>query len=295
MRSRRWVDDGFWLPAERATLYIFFPALLVTSLGRARLTGLPVAGIMVVEGLAVLALLVVGIVSARRLAGSPCHLDGPGLTSLLQCAVRPNTYVGLAAAAGLWGSEGVARVAICTAMVVPLVNLVFVPIMLRWGSSNPGRAFRWRTTLAPIATNPLIIACLIGIILNLSGLSLAGPAAAFLDILAGASLPLGLLAVGAGISLRTIKTAGAAVVAAVAAKMVVLPLLVLVMGRVAGLDGLTLTACVVYAALPAAPVSYAFARQMGGDAPLVATMLSAQTVAAAVIMPLWIWLVDGRL
>jgi hypothetical protein len=27
---------------------------------------------------------------------------------------------------------------------------------------------------------------------------------------------------------------------------------------------------------------------MGGDAPLVATMLSAQTVAAALIMPIWI-------
>ncbi|MDO8607167.1 MAG: AEC family transporter [Phaeospirillum sp.] len=293
MRSRRWVDDGFWLPAERATLFIFFPALLVVSLARAKLTGLPVAGIMAAEGIAVLVLLGVGMVAATRLARPPFHLDGPAFTSLLQCATRPNTYVGLAASAGLWGTEGVALVAICTAMVVPLVNLVFVPIMLRWGRSDTGAAFGWRTTLVPIATNPLIIACLIGIGLNLSGLTLTQPVATLLDILAGASLPLGLLAVGAGLSLRTLRSAGTAVALAIAAKMAALPLLVLIVGRVVGLDGLTLTVCVVYAALPAAPVSYVFARQMGGDAPLVATMLSAQTLAAGVLMPLWIWLVGS--
>ena len=47
------------------------------------------------------------------------------------------------------------------------------------------------------------------------------------------------------------------------------------------------------AALPPAPTSYVLARQMGGDAPLVAAMLSVQTLAAAVVLPLWIMLVSG--
>jgi predicted permease len=288
MRSRRWVDDGFWIPAERATLYIFFPALLVVSLAKAPLAGLPVAEIMMAEGLAVLILLGIGIALAGPLGRPPFRLDGPGFTSLLQCAVRPNTYVGLAAAAGLWGTEGVALVAICTAMVVPLVNLVFIPVMLRWGRSETGNSLRWRPILLSVVSNPLIIACVMGIGLNLSGLALPRPLTMFLDILAGASLPVGLLAVGAGLSLRTLRRAGASVMLAVLAKMVALPLLVLAMGHAAGLGGLPLVACIAYAALPAAPVSYVFARQMGGDAPLVATMLSAQTLAAALIMPVWI-------
>jgi len=293
MRSRRWLDDGFWMPAERATLYIFFPALLVVSLAKAPLSGLPVAEIMAVEGLAVLLVLGLGAALAGPLTRPPVGLDGPGLTSLLQCATRPNTYVGLAAAAGLWGGDGVALIAICTAMVVPLVNLVFIPVMLRWGRSDCGRSMRWGTVVNSIVTNPLIIACTVGIGLNLTGLVLPAPVSAFLDILAGAALPLGLLAVGAGLSLRTLRRAGVPVVLSIAAKMVLMPLLVLAMGHSLGLEGLSLTACIAYAALPAAPVSYIFARQMGGDAPLVATMLSAQTLAAAVLMPAWIVLVGG--
>jgi malonate transporter len=50
---------------------------------------------------------------------------------------------------------------------------------------------------------------------------------------------------------------------------------------------------ILYASLPAAPVSYVVARQMGGDALLVASMLSAQTVAAALIMPVWILALGG--
>lgn len=292
MRSRRWVDDSFWPSAERATFNIFFPALLVVSLARAKLEGLPVQDIMVVQGIAVLVLAGLTLASARQLAKAPLRLDGPAFTSLFQCAVRPNTYVGLAAGAGLWGSEGVALMAICTALVVPLVNLMVIPVLLCWGRGAKSGGFRWRSALRPIATNPLILACLVGIGLNLSGVLIPKPLGGLLDILAGASLPLGLLAVGAGIQLRTLPQAGASVALAVLTKMVLLPLLVLFLCRQWGVDGLPLVANVVYAALPAAPVSYIFARQMGGDAPLVASMLSVQTLAAAVILPLWILIVE---
>jgi len=293
MRSRRWIDDSFWLPAERATFFLFFPALLVTALARARLDGLPVGGIMVAEAGAVMIMAVGTGLAASGLKRAPWRLDGPAFTSLFQCSMRPNTYVGLAVAAGLWGAQGVALVAICTAAVVPLVNLLGILAHLRWAGRD-GAAFRWRDAILPVVRNPLILSCVAGIALNLAGIGMPPVIGPFLDILAGASLPLGLLAVGAGIRLGDLNRAGASVGLSIATKMAGLPLLVLVLGALCGLDGATMAASVLYAALPAAPVSYVVARQMGGDAPLVATMLSAQTVAAALIMPVWILALPGH-
>lgn len=293
MRSRRWIDDSFWLPAERATFFLFFPALLVTALARARLDGLPVGGIMAAEAGAVMIMAVGTGLAASGLKRAPWRLDGPAFTSLFQCSMRPNTYVGLAVAAGLWGAQGVALVAICTAAVVPLVNLLGILAHLRWAGRD-GAAFRWRDAILPVVRNPLILSCVAGIALNLAGIGMPPVIGPFLDILAGASLPLGLLAVGAGIRLGDLNRAGASVGLSIATKMAGLPLLVLVLGALCGLDGATMAASVLYAALPAAPVSYVVARQMGGDAPLVATMLSAQTVAAALIMPVWILALPGH-
>ena len=42
---------------------------------------------------------------------------------------------------------------------------------------------------------------------------------------------------------------------------------------------------VISAALPASPSSYVLASQMGGDAPLMAGILTAQTILAALTIP----------
>jgi predicted permease len=178
--------------------------------------------------------------------------------------------------------------------VVPLVNLLGILALLRWAGPGQAAAFRWRTVLRQIITNPLILSCLVGIALNLGGISLPPVIGTFLDILAGASLPVGLLAVGAGLSLGELRRAGAPVGLSIVAKMAALPLLALILGVLSGLEGQNLAAVILYSSLPAAPVSYVVARQMGGDAPLVATMLSVQTVAAALIMPVWILAVPGH-
>lgn len=291
LRVRRWVDDAFWPGAERLTYYILFPALLLTSLAKARLGGVSAGGMAVAQGGSLLVMAGAMVVLSPWLMGPWTRMEGPGFTSLFQCVLRPNSYVGLGIAAGLWGSEGIALTAFCLAVVVPLVNLLCVLAMLRWAKREDAAAFRWRAVTGPIATNPLILSCLLGITLNLSGIGIPAAAEPLLAILGGASLPLGLLAVGAGLSLGAVRQAGFPVLLSLVLKMAVLPLMVWTGGRLAGLDGLALVVCVVFAALPPAPASYVLARQMGGDAALLSAMLSAQTLATAVVLPLWIMLV----
>lgn len=53
-----------------------------------------------------------------------------------------------------------------------------------------------------------------------------------------------------------------------------------------GLSGAALAAVIICLAVPSASASYILARQMGGDAPLMAAILTAQTVLSFATMPI---------
>ena len=71
-------------------------------------------------------------------------------------------------------------------------------------------------------------------------------------------------------------------------KLAGLPLLTAASCWLLGVDGLARTVALIFAALPAATSSYILARQMGGAPGLVANILTVQTLAAAVTLPLLI-------
>lgn len=282
MRARRLLEPAFWTQAERLTYYLLFPALLVTNLAEAKLTGLPVLTIAAAQGLGIFVILGAAALPLRhfwpRLKG-----DGPGFTSLFQGAIRPNTYMAFAVAAALWGATGVTVAAISAAVVVPLVNLLCVAALVHWGHSGGRRGLG--PTLVAIARNPLIVACLIGAGLNLSGIGLPPIIGPFLKILAQASLALGLLCVGAGLDLGALRGTGRVVVATLVLKLAALPAVVGTLGWWFGLRAEPLAATILYAAVPVAANAYVLARQLGGDFKLAAAIITASTLAAAVTLP----------
>lgn len=54
--------------------------------------------------------------------------------------------------------------------------------------------------------------------------------------------------------------------------------------------GVPLAVAIICAAVPTASFSYVLARKLGGDAPLMARILTIQIIAAALTLPLMIWL-----
>jgi predicted permease len=278
LRLRQLVPDSLWPSIEKMTYFLFFPALLFLNCLRVPLDDASTGNLLLAMGGGVLA------IAAMSLLGLTVVKARPAFSSVFQGAIRPNTYVGLAAAAALYGKTGVALTSVCVAIVVPLVNLLSVMAMLAYGEG--GRPKGALALLKPVIANPLINACLLGLLLNLLGIGLPQFATRFLDILASASLPMGLLAVGAGVDLKALSKAGGPVFLSAALKMLTLPLVTL--GLLAGL-GLGPEATRVgflYALLPCSASSYVLARQMGGDAPLMANIISVQTVLAMASMPL---------
>lgn len=277
LRARAVLAEGFWEPAERLTYFILFPALLVTTLSGADLAGLDVGGMAGAVGAAILVM-----AFAALGAGAALKLDGPALTSLFQGAVRQNTYIGLAVSFGVFGADGLAAAALAVAVIVPLVNVLSVAMLARFGH---GTRPTLMGTARRMAGNPLIIACAVGIGLNLAGLGLPPVIGPLLDILANGALPLGLLTVGAGLDIKAARAGGKTVGAAVCLKLVALPMITALACWTFGVSGIAAFVAVLFNGTPSAPTSYILARQLGGDARLMAGIITVQTGLALITLP----------
>lgn len=267
----------FWPLAERFTYYLLFPVLLVLKISTAELPQQGVGSVV----MALLALLLLTSIASLLLARL-LNLEPPQQSSLFQGGVRFNTYVGLAAAVELFGEPGLLWGALFLGLMIPLVNVVCVAVFIVSGSSDQG----WRGLGVSLLKNPLILACLFGGGLNLSGIGMPSPLIPVLGLLAQMALPLGLLAVGVGLDLKVLRGGGAALWGACGLKLLFCPVLFVLLAQLLSLPIEATSVLLVFAALPTASSAYILARQMGGDAPLMAGMITVQTLLAMVTMPL---------
>jgi malonate transporter and related proteins len=277
LRARNFPGDAFWPGAERLVYWILFPALLLLTTAGSDLTGFRTLPITLALVAAVLLTAALTFALRGRLG-----LDGASFTSVFQGAIRNNTYVGLAGAGALYGEAGLEVMGILVFVVVTLVNVLSVIVLL----SHRGRAMGVGDLLVSVAKNPLILACVGGFVLNATGLGLFGLATAMLDILGSAALTLGLLCVGAGLEPGRLGRNPPAVVATSILKLVIMPVATWAFCRLFGVEGVTAATALLFTAAPVSASSYVLARQLGGDAPLMASLITITTILAAVTMPL---------
>jgi malonate transporter and related proteins len=287
---RHWfiTEDAHWVGLEKLLYYVMFPALLVRTMARADLTNVPVvavggtlfASVLLMAGLCFL---------LRPLLARHLSVDGPAFTSLFQGATRWQTFVVLAVVGNLFGDLGLALASVAMVAMIPLLTVLCVWVLVHYAS--PGKP-HWRDALLAMVQNPFIWACVIGLALNPIASAIPRPLDVFIDALGRSSLALGLLIVGAGLRPRELVHLRAATLIACALKLIVMPAIAIALARAAGLSGANLTVVACCASVPAASNAYILARQMGGDAPLMAQILTVQTVLAIVTMPIAIALVS---
>lgn len=272
------LSDAFWPQAERLSYYILLPALFIQSLASARLEGLPV-GPMVAALVASTVAVALCLLAARRFLS----LADPAFTSVFQGGVRFNNYVGISAAAGLLGAQGVALAAVANAAIVPTVNILCVLVFARYGRGGDASL---RGIVRQLLRNPLVLACLVGIALQASGLSLPTGLDQTLKTLGQASLALGLLCVGAALDFSGARRWLHPLGLATLSKFALMPLATLLACHAFGLHGPAAVAALLFQTLPTASSSYIMARQLGGDAPLMAGIIATQTLLASIALPL---------
>lgn len=282
LKRVRFLPDESWVAFDRTIYFIFFPALLIHSIGTTDFSG-----DLIVRVGSVLLILIFVLAGSLILVRRFLPISSPAFSSIFQCAVRWNGFVALAAARPLLGEEGFAIVALGIAVMVPTINVLCVIILAHGsGAATPSRLFRL------LGTNPLILGSLTGILLNATGIGLPGPTADFAQLLGRGALALGLLSVGAALNFQAVAQAGWSVALGTTLKLVIKPALAFGIAIWAGLEGVELAAVMLIASVPTATSGYVLARQLGGDAPLMAALVTSTSLAAMVTMPIWMILVQ---
>jgi predicted permease len=212
----------------------------------------------------------------------------PRFHSIFQGATRWQTYVGLAVSGNLFGDLGLALASVAMVAIIPIANVFSVGVLARYASAQKRSA---GAIVMTVALNPLIWACAIGVALNVTHIPLPKLWHEVADPLGRASLPIGLLVTGAGLHLESMFRPSLAASLAVFLKLVLMPAIAVALALQFGLTGSSLAIVTVCSAVPTSSSAYVMARQMGGDAPLLAQIITLQTILAAVTMPIAIALV----
>ncbi|MBV8501189.1 MAG: AEC family transporter [Paucibacter sp.] len=270
------LDRPVWDAAERLVYYLLFPVLLFHSIVRTPLdpastASLALAGVVTVG---------CGIFLAYNLKRLP-GVDALAHASGAQVAFRFNSFIALAVAERLLGAQGVAWVALLVALCVPICNVAAVWPLARQG----GHGY-----LRELSRNPLIIATVAGLLANIAGLKFPQPLALTLNRISLAALPLGLMAVGAGLRFGALRDWPLLATGFIAIRHLALPLVALVLSALLHLPAPQALILLMFSALPTASSAYVLAARMGGRADFVAGLVTLSTLTGMVSLPLWLLL-----
>ncbi|KPF46656.1 transporter [beta proteobacterium AAP121] len=263
-----------WDAVERLVYLLLFPALLFGAIVRnpvSPASALPLAG----SALAVVAL---GVLLAYGLRLWPA-VDARLHASGAQTAFRFNSYVALALAERLAGPPGLAWMALVVSVCVPLCNVAAVWPLARHG----GQGY-----LRELARNPLIIATVAGLLFNALGLRLPALLDTTVARIGAAALPLGLMAVGAGLQLGALREAPRLAAALLGIRHALLPAFAVLLVVALGLPPGQQAVVVAFAALPTASSAYVLAVRMGGHGGYTAGLVTMSTLIGMVALPLWL-------
>ena len=284
LRQFKVFGEGAWTSIERLTYYVFFPSLLFVSLATADISDLPVV-IMAAGVVGTPTIILLILLSCRAWLG----IDGPAFTSVTQGATRFNTYIGIPLVITFFGEKYIALCALFIGFMVPFINIVSVWLLTQYGKAGSTKGH----PLVDLIKNPLIISCLAGIAVNLSGLGRASPIKTFFELLGYAAPPVGLLCAGAGLDVVAVRAGRLWISVSSGVKLVAMPGVALCLARILGLDEASSNVLVLFHALPTAPSAYILARQLGGDARLMTGILTTQTALSILTLPFWRALLGG--
>ncbi|MCB1506893.1 MAG: AEC family transporter [Hyphomicrobiaceae bacterium] len=282
MIRRTLVDvPEFWSGVDRLAYWVLLPSLLFAKISTMQL-GAEFVGAFAVTVTA-------GFVAAfafATVASLMAGFDGPVASSVVQGASRHNTFIALAVTERLFGPVGQASAYLASSILIPITNVAVVVAIVLLHNSTTTNPSLGRAVVRDIVRNPLLIAVGAGLIfkaLGLGGLPILHDMA---DLLGRAALPLVLLSIGAGIKLDGLRASIPPIVVATIGKMVVFPAVILACAMLVGLGLVPASVAMIYGSCATATSSYALARQMGGDAPLAATIVTLQTLMSFLTIPL---------
>ncbi|MBD3610721.1 MAG: AEC family transporter, partial [Gammaproteobacteria bacterium] len=282
LRHQQWVKTPAWKRIESLTYFVLLPLLLFSGLARANFQALENTSQLALAIFFAICLMGLFLLLIRPL----CRVDGPAFSSVYQGSIRPNIYIAISVATSLYGEQGVILASLIIAVMLPLGNVLSVLVLGYFADEDRSIG----KTLRALVTNPIIIACALGMGFNLAAIPLSSTLLDGFAYLGQAALPLGLMAVGAGLKLNTgdqwhhytvMFTSGF--------KLLLFPSITALVCYSMGLQATATTVAVLFTAVPCSASAYVLSGQMGGHQPLMSLIISTQTMLAVFSLPFILW------
>ena len=268
------LNRSVWDAAERLVYYLLFPVLLFNSIVKSPLQPAQTFT-LALAGVGTVACGIVLAYALKRWPGVDARLHASGA----QTAFRFNSFIALALAERLGGQQGVAWIALIIALCVPLCNVAAVFPLARHGGHAYGRE---------LLRNPLILSTVAGLVANVCGLHFPDAVATTLQRIGLAALPVGLMAVGAGLNFGALRESSGLATAFLTIRHALLPMVAIGLGQLLELAPAQRVIVVAFGALPTASSAYVLAARMGGSAPFVAGLVTVSTLIGMLSVPFWL-------
>lgn len=210
---------------------------------------------------------------------------------IIQGLFRSNYVIfGVSLVTNVFGAEKAAVASMLSAVLVPMYNVLAVVALAFFTS---GERVPLRKTLKSIATNPLILAAILGVAASLVGLRFPTFLETAVGDLAKLATPLALIVLGGDFSFESARGNIRIAMTTVAIKLVVIPLIFIPLAVWAGIRGANLLALALAWETPVAVSSYIMAQQAGADDKLAGQLVVLSSVCCIPTVFLMIFILQS--
>ncbi len=275
------IAEAHWVGIDQICYFVLFPTIIFKEIAAADFSTIPVWSMAISMMLAITTMFALLLVLQKPLSAA-LRLDGPQFSSLFQGATRFHTFIALAIIPIYFGQSALALGGLSAAAMIPLLNIVNVGVL---SANAKAQQMDVRTMLMTILKNPFVLSSLGGILWQVSQLPLPVLGVQVLDMIGKGALGLALLAVGAGLRIEEAISAKGPVITASVLKLLLMPVFMALWLRVFCVTGEAAAVAILCGAVPTGSGAYVLAKQLGGDAAMVANILTLQVICAAITIP----------
>lgn len=281
LRHIRMVDTPSLNVMNKLCFKVFLPIYLFNNIATTNLAAAFNGKLLATAYLGVTAQFILLMILIPRL-----EKENPRRGVLIQAMFRSNfALFGLPLALSLCGTEKVGPTSILVGFTVPLFNILAVVSLESFRGGKPSI----KKMAKGIATNPLIIASLLGIAFNLLDFTLPGAVQKSVNDLGGVATPLSLVALGGSFTVSKVKEYKKQLTIGVLGRLVFSPLIMVSAGILLGFRNELLIPLLIMSGAPTAVSSFPMAQQMDGDGELAAGLVVFTSALAILSMFLWIF------
>ncbi|MBO5218288.1 MAG: AEC family transporter [Clostridia bacterium] len=279
---KKFLNDGFLAAADKLVFKICLPCLLFVDIAT--------ADIGEYMNMRLLMFCIVAVILSFLI---PCILvpiflkENAKRGAFIQGVYRANTaIIGIVLAENMFGAQGRATMALVLPFVVTLFNAIAVVILSIYAPADvkltPGQMVK--RISKSVVTNPLIIGIVLGLLWQLTGLTLPLLAERSLDYLAGMATPLALISLGATFKMESLKGRLGLTILASTIKTAILPAVCCLVAIAMGFRGVELGVIFIQFGSPASVSSYIMAKQMKSDHELAGQIMLISTLMSVFTM-----------